>query len=121
MAKTETVEKKKFVPKVVRNVILPTLKLVSGVPHYVKFDSAIIAKPSKEKVDGEWIEKTINIANVTELESGEQVQIVCGDVLVKNMSEAYPDESYVGKGFMIEKSDVAGKRYKAYKIAEVEI
>lgn len=108
-----------FKPKILKRVTLPTLKL--GAVNYVKFLSAIQTKPKMEKDEnGKPVEKTIDIAHAVNLETGEEVHFVVGDVLKKELTAAYPGDKYVGKAFMVEKKDVPGKRYKNYFIAEIE-
>lgn len=108
-----------FKPKILKRVTLPTMKLQPV--NYVKFLSAIVAKPKQEKDEnGKLVEKTIDIAHAVNLETGEEVHFVVGDVLKKELTSAYPKDAYVGKAFMVEKRDVPGKRYKNYFIAEIE-
>lgn len=121
---------KKFQPKVIKRVTMPTIKVGTNDVTYIKFLEAIQTKVKMEKDDktGTLIEKTIDIAHVAIYGIGEESmqfltegQIVIGDVLKKNLEENYPEAAYVGKAFQIEKKDVEGKRYKNYMIDEIEV
>jgi len=112
----------KFAPKVVRQVTLPLIKKADGVPLYVKFDSAIFTgkeiKGTGEKAKME----PARLANVTNLETGELGQIICNKVLEGTLTEEYPDNGYVNKGFAItQHGKASGKRYHTYTIAEIEV
>jgi len=108
-----------FKPKILRRVTLPQFKVVEL--NYYKFDSAIVEKLKIEKDDkGVMVEKTVAVAHVTDLVTGEQGQIVVGSVLRGVLAENYANDSYVDKAFAIRKNDVAGKRYKNYLVDEIE-
>lgn len=115
----------KFVPKIVRHVTMPTLKLVPGTPAYVKITEPIFEGKASKKKEGETEDKKPpKILNVINLETGEAMQLVCGAVVVSEILENYPDDKYVSKCFMIEKGskvDAGGGRgYFTYKISEIE-
>lgn len=119
--------------KVARIVTLPLLKLAEGVPVYVKFlDKMFRGKELRNEV----VEKNADgspkakkeppiMANVINLETGEQVQIMLGSVLQGILNDDYPGDKYVGKGFMIEltekKRGRSGGQYNTYKVAELEL
>lgn len=122
--KTET-QAPAFVPKIIKHVTMPTLKLVPGTPAYVKITDPIFdGKPSKKK-EGETEEKKPpKILNVINLETGEAMQLVCGTVVVSEILDNYKEDAYVGKCFMIEKGNKVdaggGRGYFTYKISEIE-
>ncbi len=60
-----------------------------------------------------------HVCNVVNLETGEQCQIITGSVLMGNLKEAYPDDSYVGRCFISTQTKIEGKRYKGYSLAEI--
>lgn len=106
-------------------VTVPTLKVEEHKAVFVCFDRAIQAKSKADKngaqeVDENGEAKTIDIAQVVNLRTGEINHLVCGAALVDNLKDAYPNESYVGKCFRLEKSAVAGKRWKAWDIREIK-
>lgn len=103
--------------KVKKHVTVPLLKMVNNTPIYVKFESAVfLGKVVDDK------KAAPHMANCINLETGEQVQIILGTVLLGNLEEAYPDESYVGKAFELVKQAPEGSRkYALYQIAEIEV
>ena len=129
MAKKEetvtTTEEAKFVPKIIKHVTMPTLKLSPGVAAYVKITEPIFeGKASKKKGDETEDKKPPKILNVINLETGEAMQLVCGAVVVSEILDNYPDDKYVGKCFAIEKGNKVdaggGRGYFTYKISEIE-
>lgn len=120
MAKT-AVENKGLNFKVVKNVTLPLLKQSDDTTVYVRIDSAIF-KGKEIKGTGEAAKmEPADLMNVTELESGEQMQMIANAVLKGNLEEEYPEEGYVGKCFAVTRMKVEGKRYKNYSIQEIEV
>ena len=61
------------------------------------------------------------LANIVNLSTGEEMQTICNKVMESTLNEEYPDAGYVGKSFLIEQRSVPGKRYKNYRVAEIEI
>lgn len=120
---TEAPAKAGFVPKIKKLVTLPTLKLTTDTPVYVKVLEAIHAsRPSVDPRDGK--EKTVELLNVINLETGEPMQIVAGKVLCNVLTEEYPEHGYVDKGFEIKKGAKKGsgdKGYFPYSIAELDL
>lgn len=121
----EVVKTPAFVPKIIKHVTLPTLKLAPNVPVYVKileplFDGKVSEKELKKDKD----KKPPKIFNIVNLETFEPMQLVAGAVVVSEMSDSYPDDGYVGLCFMIEKGKKVdgggGRGYFTYKIAQIE-
>ena len=114
----------KFDPKnvkVVKAVTRPTLTLEQNTPVYVRILKGIYVgkeiKGSEKKADA----KPADIADIINLETGKEQQLVVGAVVKSNFEECYPKESYVGKSFMITKLDKKeGKRYFNYEISEIQ-
>ena len=115
--------------EIVRNVTLPFLMIAGdGTPSYVKFNTAIEPDTStfservrKSKNDGEQRQEPMHIAEVTNLQTGEVARLVAHSVLESQLNEAYPDNSYVGRNFKIEKTKAAGKRYFNFNIVEIRL
>jgi hypothetical protein len=62
------------------------------------------------------------MANIIELQTGQEMQIILGTVLVGNLTEEYPEGAYVGKSFELVKSAPEGTRkYSLYQITEIEV
>lgn len=111
---------KEFKYTVARRVVVPTMKVETNVAYFVRFESVIEKRLKMEEgKDGKMEEKTIEIARVTNLETGEICEIVAGTVLMSELTEGYPEHGYVGHCFRILKKDVPGKRYKAYELDEI--
>lgn len=102
----------------------PVLKLVENQPIYVKFESAIyLGKEMKaDKVkEGEKKRDPAHLADVIDLVSGEQAQIIASAVVMSVLDENYPDTGYVGKCFSITKKGRApGKQYFGYNVEEID-
>jgi hypothetical protein len=109
--------------KVKKKLILPLLKLEQHKPAYVKITEPIFkGKEITPAKGGKTQEKPADIANIINLDTGEEMQIIVAAVVKSVLEENYPDAGYVGKGFEIVKGDKAeGKRYFQYSVNEVEI
>jgi len=112
--------------KTARWVTRTVLRQVQEVPFYVQFENEISLStmdPDSSKFkDGNGEGAVPEIANVVNLETGEFQVLIINTVLGSELRRAYPDGGYVGRMFAImqTKSDV-DKRYKAYKIIELEL
>lgn len=116
-----------FVPKVIKRVTMPTLKLVSNEPVYVKILDPIFQAKEQKLKEGEKEKdrkKAPMLFNVANLVTGEAMQLVAGAVVQSEITETYPKASYVGLCFMIvkgKKKDLSGGRgYFTYEIAQIE-
>lgn len=101
------------------NLILPVLKMEVNEPIYFKATGAIfVGKEIKGDKAGD---KPADLLNCINLLTGEESQIVCGEVLKSTLQESFEGDTYVGKSFMAEKLPKPdGKRYHQYRIAEIE-
>ncbi len=118
---------KKFEPKIIKRITMPTLKLVPDTPVYVKIMEKIFEGKAPKLKDGEKPsdqKKAPMLFNVTNLETGEAMQLVAGAVVQSEIVDTYPKDGYVNKCFMItkgKKKDLSGGRgYFTYEIAEIE-
>lgn len=106
--------------KVKGAVTLPVIKLAAGVQRFVHFDGPMhIGKDTGQVMNGKKMEPA-TVANVTDLETGEQGVLICATVLAGELRNAYPDDSYVGKGFAVTLIKVPEKKYNMYEILEIE-
>ena len=119
-----------FVPKLSRILTLPLLKMKEGEPIYVKFTGAVfvgkkIAEDIAAEAAGKQSKEPPIMANVINLPTGELVQIMLGKVLHGILSDEYPADTYVGKGFVIEltekKRGRSGGNYNTYKVADLDL
>lgn len=122
-----------FKPKIIKHVTMPTLKLVSDVPVYVKILDKMFEGKTQKPKEGEAPKKAPTILNIlsysvnkagTALETdGEAMQMVAGKVLESELIEKYPKDAYVGKYFVIEKGKKKGtgdRGYFVYSVGEIE-
>lgn len=115
-----------FVPVIAKVLTLPLLKIKNGAgPVYIKFTApTFIGKKIKED-DPKKVKEPPVMANVINLPTGELVQIMLGAVLQGILADDYPNDTYVGKGFMIEcceqKRASSGGNYNTYKVAELAL
>jgi hypothetical protein len=110
--------------KRVASVSRPVLKLVLNKTYFILIQSAF----KSEKLSEEQRKKSaypesevITIFDVVDLESGEEMQCVGRSVFVSEISEKYPNDSYVGKAFEFSLSKPEGKRYTVPRIYEIEV
>lgn len=106
--------------KVIKNVTLPILKREDNVPIWVRI-TAPIHTGKQLKGTGEKAKmEPARLVDLVDLTTGEIMQMICNTVLESSLTEAYENDSYVGKCFLIEQQSPEGKRYKTFKILETE-
>lgn len=107
--------------KRVSRVTRPTMKLVPEKPLFLKITSAIHASASKGKMNADGTQrKPASVMLATDLQTGEEVQIVVPTVLESNLKTHYPDDSYSGRSFEIVKHAPGnGKDYSTFDVWEV--
>lgn len=108
--------------KVKKLVTVPLLKFVIDQPIYVKITSPIfLGKEVKGSGDSSKMEAA-HLANVINLETGEEQQIIIAKVVQGVLDEEYPNQGYVGKAFQLTKlAKGSGKRYNPYTVAELDV
>lgn len=106
----------------IRALVLPTLKLVEEQPVHVTINGAMTTSTAPQKPDKDGRTKEpATVCPVTDLDTGEVTQIICGAVLKGILNEQYPNDGYVEKSFEIVKHAKApGKRYNTYSVFEIE-
>jgi hypothetical protein len=97
-------------------VAMPLFKLLPDQPRFFLVDAAIY---TGKKIDDK--KEAALLMPVTDLESGEQGQIIVGQVLKELIYEKYPEKSYVGKKFEVTLRKRADKKYNTYDLYEVEV
>lgn len=105
----------------VRALVLPTLKLVEEQPAHVTITGPMTVSTASQRPDKDGkVKEPATVCPVTDLDTGEITQIICGAVLKGILNEQYPDDAYVGKSFEIVKHAKAqGKRYNTYSVFEI--
>lgn len=105
--------------KVTKIITRPIIKMVKGVEYYLKFESTVfvgkkIVKPGEED------QPPAMLANVIQLDTGLEGQIIIPKVMQDLLAESYPDASYIGKCFAVTLTRVEGKRYNLVTMNEIE-
>jgi hypothetical protein len=116
--------------EIVKHVTLPFFIIPEATPVYIRFDSAILADTSSfservRKTKGDTGSKDpMDIANITNLQTGEVCRLVAHQVLKNTLTETYANDSYVTKTFKIVKTERKGGRgskYFAFDITEIRL
>lgn len=103
---------------------------IDGRPVYFRMDGPIHEAPlsegQKRKIgpDGKEM-RSPDIAHVTNLETGEEATVVANSVLKSELMSCYPNESYIGRSFCVEKTGTKrsanGTNYSTFVIMEVSV
>jgi hypothetical protein len=111
-----------FTPKIKRNLTLPVHRFVEETPSYFKILTKMaLGKKMGGKSEAAKMEPA-TLVEIVNLETGENEQLICSKVIQSTLSESYPDDTYVGKGFKVVKhAKKQGKNYNNYSIAEIEV
>jgi hypothetical protein len=107
--------KSEFKVKRVKSVAVPLFKLAANVKRFFLFDGAMF---TGKKIDDK--KEAAILLPVTDLETGEQGQIIVGKVLRELITETYPGGAYVGKKFETCLRKRADKAYNTYDLYEIE-
>lgn len=120
--KAAAAEPKAIEFETVRVVNRQLLKFEKDVPRHVMFEGKMhLGKEMKAK-EGEKKKEPATLADVVNLETGEQVQIIISAVVKSVLEEEYPKDAYLGKCFTITKRGKApGKSYEQYTVIEVKV
>jgi hypothetical protein len=111
--------------KKLKAVTMPTLKIEDDQEYYIKILSPITQSTKLVQVSGAGKKTAADqmeppkVITIINLDSGEEMQMVCNAVLVSELNSAYPNDKYIGKCFCISKYAIEGKRYKGMTITEV--
>lgn len=106
--------------EVVNLVTIPLLKKQDDKPIYVIFEGPIYKGKEMQAAEGKKQMEPAHLARIINMETGEQMEIICNEVMKGSLNDTYPDNGYVGKAFMITQMKVEGKRYKNYSIKEIK-
>lgn len=107
--------------KIKKRVTLPLFKIVPNQELYIRCESAMfIGKEITEKDPKAKKKEPATLMQVTDLQTGELGQIICGAVLKGILNDEYPNDAYKGKCFAIEMHKIAGKDYNGYTVTEIE-
>lgn len=104
--------------KLKKRVTIPLLKQRAGGDGIaVVFLSPIY---QGEKIEGSKIQEPAKLARVLNVVDGQVYQIILHTVTIKELTKAYPDDAYVGKGFAIRLHSVEDKQYLIAEISEFD-
>lgn len=108
--------------KIKRHVTRSVLKFVAEVSVHVKILTAMhMGKELKGRGEAATMEPA-TLCEVVNLDTGEEQQMLVSAVIKSIFTEEYPDDSYVGRGFLIIKHAKAeGKNYFTYSIDELDL
>ena len=102
-------------------ITFPVLKKKDGEPIYVKIISEIYTGKEIKQAQGKKKMEPARLAKVVNLETGEQMELICNRVLESNLNENTGDDRYVGKCFeIVQQPSRQGKQYKTFSIWELE-
>ncbi len=121
--------------EIVKNLSLPAFKLQEGEERYFRLDSAMRVSTRKDSQEDEeettkgkgkdkekQTRQPATVVDAIDLVSGEVGVLICTAVIKSSLTENYPNDSYVGKGFKITRKEKApGKQYSRYNVQEVKI
>lgn len=120
--------------EIVKHVTLPQLKFEANQEYFVRFEGAIheadaVAPTRNRKAkEGEPAPKAggqfdtpPELAEVTNLVTGVRCQIIVYAVLSEELRKKYTGDSYIGKSFRLAMTNLQGKRYKGWEVAEVRL
>lgn len=111
-----------------KSITLSTLKFVVDKPLYVLIlgklheGKARVGRSGNVKLDSDGNpRKPPTLVEVIDLQSGEISQIIASTIIKTELTEAYPNDSYLGCSFeIIKQKRKEGREYDPYSIAEVE-
>jgi hypothetical protein len=104
-----------------KRVAMPVLPFRDDMTIIVRFIDAI--HKGKEITEGAGGKPKMAVAMVATVSSmtGEQRTLICGEVLQREMADAYPNDAYVGAWFMLTRLAAReGKKYATFVINEIE-
>lgn len=105
----------KFVPKVLKMVTLPVLKMTAdGKPRYFWFKGPMHVG---KKIDDQ--KEAATLLEAVDCETGQVGQIVVPTVMRKELGEQYPKDAYVNKFFEVILTRVSNKNYNIVGLTEI--
>lgn len=106
---------------VLKNVTLPLLKPALDVQFFVRINEAMFTGKKVKQVGGKDMDAA-ELCNVTNLETGESMQLIIPAVLQGIFADDYADAGYVGKCFAMTKHPKqSGKGYHAFSVSEISV
>lgn len=107
--------------KIKGHVVLPLLKWTDNVSKYLKITGPIhVGKEIQEKGATKKKEPA-HLMEVIDLETGEAGEVIVATVLRGILTENFPDETYIGRGFRIMQRKIPGKDYNGFDVDELDL
>lgn len=120
--------------EVVRSVTLPFFVLEAGQTCFLRFETAIAPdtssfserlRASRKDAAEKPQQAPVDVANIVNLQTGEECRMIVHSVLKSTLTEAYPSDGYVKKCFRITKSaDKKGRganKYFSFDVTEIRL
>jgi hypothetical protein len=108
-----------FKPKVLKRVTIPFQKIEQNKPYYFRLESELYEGTSNDTT-----KKAPTLLRVFNFERQEVMQVIAGAVLVRALTESYPNGGYVGKCFEVvmhkaAKPSAKGQPLNLYNLTEI--
>ncbi len=108
--------------KVKRTISAQVWKWADGDTKYARIETKMTLSKMKQQVEKGKTREPATICTATNLavaDSKPQTLIV-GTVLRDLFNESFPNDGYIGKCFAMTRYQVDGKRYKSFRVEEIE-
>ena len=101
-----------------KSIVVPVYSFKNRTSGFFLTQSAIRMKKSE---DEEGKEKVTPLMRIVDLETGEECDMIVPTLLMSELQENYPEDSYAGKKFevAVSASPKEGKRYKSVQLWEI--
>lgn len=121
VATVTAVMKPAFQFTIAKIVTVPLLKQAIDVPVYVRIEGAVFVGKELKQTGATKMEAA-HLVNVTNLETGEAMQLIVPAVLQSILHDEYANDAYVGKSFqLIKHAKPSGKAYSPYTVNEITV
>ncbi len=104
-----------------KSITKQLLKKADGVPVFVKIIGPIYTGKSIAGVPGQEKMAPARLVLVIDLSTGQEMEMIVNKALESALTDNYPDNGFVDLCFEIEQYAITGKRYKGYKVSEIEV
>jgi hypothetical protein len=105
--------------KVLRAVTHAVLKLANGQPRAFYLIAPMYVGKEIAAAAGQQARAPATLVHAVDIETGEEGVVICPMVMQKELNEAYPGETYVGRCFEILKTRDMEKKYNHVGITEI--
>lgn len=107
--------------KVAKVLTLPLFKCVQDEPLPIMILDPMFVGKEMKAAEGAKKKEPATLVNAMHLDTGELGQVICHAVVKSVLTEFYPNDSYVGKCFLLTKHGKdEGKEYNRFDVVEIE-